>query len=116
MHISPRPSSPPLSLRCVVRGRRPPLQTIARGKQDRLATSRRVALSRVVSACLVITTAASCILLQRSGLVDLAWGRTSVAAAALLWFWSTFTEVYCNAYHFGFYVFVYALYCTTVVA
>lgn len=70
-------------------------QTIARGKQDRLAVRRRVALSRVVSAFLVASTTASCVLLQRSGLIDLALGRMSVAVVGVLWFMSTFTEVRC---------------------
>lgn len=55
--------------------------------------TRRVALSRVLSVFLVASTTASCLLLQRSGLVDLALGRISVAIIGLLWFMSTFTQV-----------------------
>lgn len=60
-----------------------------------MAASRRVALSRAMSAFLVASTTASCLLLQRSGLVDLALGRMSVAFVGALWFVSTFTEVGC---------------------
>ncbi|CAN0119580.1 unnamed protein product, partial [Laminaria digitata] len=70
------------------------VETMARGQQDRLATSRRVTLSRVVSTSLVISTTASCLVLYRNGLTDLALGRMSVALLGLLWFWSTFTEVF----------------------
>ena len=70
-------------------------QTLSRRKQDRLAASRRVALSRVMSVFLVASTTASCLLLQRSGLVDLALGRMTVAFLGVLWFASTFTEVGC---------------------
>eukprot|EP00904_Undaria_pinnatifida_P012028 jgi/Undpi1/7956/HiC_scaffold_24.g10428.m1 len=68
--------------------------TMARGQQDRLARGRRVTLSRVVSASLILSTTASCLVLNRSGLSDLALGRMSVAFVALFWFWSTFTEVF----------------------
>lgn len=58
-----------------------------------MAVNRRVSLSRVISAFLVASTMASCLLLQRSGVVDLALGRMSVAFVGLLWFMSTFSEV-----------------------
>ncbi|CAN0172311.1 unnamed protein product [Ectocarpus sp. 6 AP-2014] len=70
------------------------VEPIAQAKQDRLAVTRRVALSRVLSVFLVASTAASCLLLQRSGLVDLALGRISVAIIGLFWFMSTFTQAF----------------------
>eukprot|EP00903_Cladosiphon_okamuranus_P012090 g11349.t1 len=70
------------------------VEPISRRKQDRLAVNRRVSLSRVLSAFLVASTTASCFLLQRSGVVDLALGRMGVAVIALLWFMSTFTEAF----------------------
>ncbi|CAM9131909.1 unnamed protein product [Ectocarpus fasciculatus] len=70
------------------------VEPIAQAKQDRLAVTRRVALSRVVSVFLVASTTASCLLLQRSGLVDLALLRISVAIIGLLWFMSTFTQAF----------------------
>ncbi|CAM9216135.1 unnamed protein product [Ectocarpus sp. 13 AM-2016] len=70
------------------------VEPIAQAKQDRLAVTRRVALSRMLSVFLVASTTASCLLLQRSGLVDLALGRISVAIIGLLWFMSTFTQAF----------------------
>lgn len=67
-------------------------QPIARGKHDRLAARRRVALSRVVAVALVVTTVASCLMLTRSGLTELAFGRMSAALMGFLWFCATFTQ------------------------
>lgn len=80
----------------------PCTQTISRGKCDRQAASKRIALSRTVSSCLVIITMGSFILLHRDGLRELALGRITVAVAGLLWLCATFTKAsdHCRAHEY----------------
>ncbi|CAM9319288.1 unnamed protein product, partial [Ascophyllum nodosum] len=70
------------------------VEKIWRDNQDHVEANHRIAMSRAVSACLVVTTTASCTLLEWSGLTDLALGRLTVAIAGFIWFWSTFTEAF----------------------
>lgn len=75
----------------------PRTQPIARGKHDRLSTDRRIAMTRVVSICIMVTTAASCLIFRRAGLTELALGRMAVAIMGFVWVWSTFSPVsYCT--------------------